>query len=293
MDLSALSDFHRVAAAGSLGKASRETERPKATLSRHIRQLEESLDVRLVERGRRALRLTAEGQALYERTHDLLREIEDVGQSLSSGRDQPRGLLRVSVPVLFAHMRGGRLAAEFVAHYPDVRVQMEAGDRHVDLVEESFDAVVRVNPSPDSELVGHCFARDEQWVVAPPGLIPPAATNAAAPASVPAVAMTRPINATTWQLQTGEQVCHLRPDYRLVLSSLTAMRDAVVAGAGAAMLPRSLVRNDIAEGKLKLWGALPERRVEVWVLHSSRRLVSPKVAAFVAFLVDSFPARQL
>lgn len=111
MELAALADFHRVAIAGSLSQASRTSGRPKATLSRHIRQLEESLGIRLVERGRQALRLTADGQALYERTHALLRDIEEAGQNLSSGSRQPRGLLRVSAPVLFAHTHGGRLAA--------------------------------------------------------------------------------------------------------------------------------------------------------------------------------------
>lgn len=105
MNLAALSDFLLVASAGSLGKASRDSGRSKATLSRHVRQLEESLGVRLVERG--------------------------------------------------------RLAAEFAARYPQVHVDFIASDRYVDLIEEGFDVAVRVNPRPDSELVGRCFARDQ------------------------------------------------------------------------------------------------------------------------------------
>lgn len=293
MDLSALADFHHVAAAGSLGKASRESGRPKATLSRRIRQLEESLNVRLVERGGHALRLTAEGQSLYERTHALVRDIEEVGRNLASGHDQPRGQLRISAPVLFADTFGGRLTAEFAARYPEVRVALDANDRMVDPVDEGYDVVIRVNPNPQSELVGRCFARDALHIVAPPSLPMPEATDPENPAPVPAVAMAQRTDAAAWHVECDGQTHHLVPDYRLLLASLSMVHDAVRAGAGAALLPRSLTHRDINEGRLGLWSHQPERTVELWALHSSRRLVSPKVSAFLEFLVESFPDRQL
>lgn len=293
MNLSALADFHLVAAAGSLGKASRDSGRPKATLSRRIRLLEESLDMRLVERGHHALRLTAEGLALYERTHTLLRDIEDVGQNLSAGHSQPRGRLRISAPALFASIVGGRLAAEFASLYPDVRVDLIANDHLVDLVDEGYDLAIRVNPAPDSELVGRCFAHDAMLIVAPPSLPMPEAPHPQHPATVPAIAMTRLPDTPSWRIDKDGQSHHLAPDYRLHLSTLMMVRDAARAGAGAAMLPRSLVREDINRGRLTLWGNYPGRTVELWVLHNSRRLVSPKVSAFIEFLLDSFPTRQL
>lgn len=293
MDLSALTDFHLLASSGSLGKASRESGRPKATLSRRIRQLEESLGLRLVERGRHALQLTAEGLALYERTHELLRDIEDIGRQLVASGAQPRGTLRISAPVLFANSFGGRLAAEFAARYPDVRLDLVAEDRPVDLVDEHYDMAIRVNPHPASELVGRCFARDSMLVVAPPALrLPPASGNETAP-TVPAVAMAGFAQAGPWRFETDGRPRQLMPDYRLQLSSLPMVRDAVLAGAGAALLPRSITRMDIADGRLALWGHDSGRTVELWVLHSSRRLVSPKVTAFADFLVESFPQRQL
>ncbi len=293
MDLSALADFQRVAAAGSLGKASRDSGRPKATLSRRIRHLEASLGVRLVERGGRALRLTAEGRSLYERTHDLLRDIEDVGRNLASGNDQPRGQLRISAPVLFAGMLGGRLTAEFAARHPEVRVLLDANDRMVDPVEEGYDVVIRVTPHPRSELVGRCFAHDALHLVAPPSLPIPDAPDPDHPASVPAVAMARQTDAAAWCIERDGQTHHLAPDYRLRLASLTMVHAAVRAGAGAALLPRSLTHRDISEGRLTLWSHQPERTVELWALHSSRRLVSPKVTAFMEFLAESFPDQQL
>lgn len=290
MDIAKLADFHRVAIAGSLGKASRDYDRPKATLSRRIRDLEESLNLRLLERGHHRLNLTVEGQQLFERTRDLLRDIEEVGRDLSEGASQPRGLLRVSAPVLFSNTRGGCLAAEFARRYPEIQLQWHAMDRQVDLAEEAFDIVIRVNPGPVSELVGRCFARDTVLLVAPPGLPTP---EDSAGRAVPVVTIARFANKDSWQYAAHGQTHELIPQYRLVLSSLVMVHDSVRAGTGAALLPRSLTREDIRTGRLTLWGNYNERPVELWALHSSRRLVSPKVSAFMAFLKDSFPGREL
>lgn len=294
MDLSALADFHRVVAAGSLGKASRASNRPKATLSRHVRDLEESLGVRLVERGARSLQLTAEGQALFDRTRGLLLDIEDAGRDLSAAGGRPHGWLRISAPVMFTNAWGGRLAAEFVARYPGVQVDLVASDVQVDLVEQGFDVAIRVNPHPTSELVGRCFARDTMLVVAPSSMHVPALDRHDDPPVVPAVAVARnPSGTEPWRFNSAGRDCGLIPDYRLRVSTLAAGRAAVLAGAGAALLPRSLTRDDVMEGRMAALGEYMARPVELWVLHTSRRLVSPKVPAFVTFLTESFPTREL
>ena len=99
MDLHDLADFNLVAAHGGFGKASRASDRPKATLSRRVRNLEEGLGVRLLERGAHSLRLTQEGKTLFGRTEGLLAEIAEIGAEIGEGRAKPRGRLRVSAPV--------------------------------------------------------------------------------------------------------------------------------------------------------------------------------------------------
>ncbi len=92
-----------------------------------------------------------------------------------------------------------------------------------------------------------------------------------------------------WHAGRDGHAIAIRADPVLRLSSPLMVRDAVRAGAGAALLPRSMVAEDLAAGRLAEWGAAVERAVEVWVLHTSRRLVSPEVAAFVRFLRTAFP----
>ena len=294
VDFDALAAFVRVAAHGGFGPASRATRQPKATLSRHVRKLEQSLGVRLIERGPRTFRLTEEGAALHARTEGLITELEEAGRIVRGGLDRPRGRLRVSSPVLLAHVAMGRIAASFAARYPDVQLEVHAEDRIVDLVAEGYDLAIRINPRPEVNLVGRCFLRDRTLVVAPPSLPRPPPGSEPEPArSIPAVMLAGWPEAPVWTASDHGQQTTLHPRPVLRLSSLLMIRDAVRAGAGAAMLPHPLVAEDFASGRLVSWGTATDREVEVWVLHTSRRLASPKVAAFVQFLCDAFPERKL
>ena len=113
MDLLALADFNVVARHGGFGKAARATGRPKATLSRRVTELEAALQLRLFERGARALKLTEEGRALYERTAVLLTELDETAAAIASGAEKPRGRLRVSAPLLLSQTAMGKIAAGF------------------------------------------------------------------------------------------------------------------------------------------------------------------------------------
>src|SRR5690625_4255487 len=96
MNLLALADFNRVVRYGSFSQAAVATRRPKATLSRHVRNLERDLGVRLLERGGRQPQLTEEGRTLHDRTAHLLTEIEETAHEVATNTDQPRGRLRIS-----------------------------------------------------------------------------------------------------------------------------------------------------------------------------------------------------
>jgi DNA-binding transcriptional LysR family regulator len=289
MNLSAISDFNLVAAHGGVGRASRATGRPKASLSRRIAELEEALGVRLFERGRRSLRLTEEGRSLHERTQPLLMEVAHAAEDIASGTAQPRGPLRVSAPSLFAHLAMGTLAAGFAATYPEVQLEVTVEDRPVDLIEEGHDVVIRVNPQPDTTLVGRRFLRDELLLVAAPSVAMPSPSTSKRVRHVRAVALASAPAAGEWTVVHGSRTATFLPNLVLKLGTLIMVRDAVVAGTGAALLPRSLVSRDLASGALKSWGKANKADTEIWVLHSSRRLVSSKVTAFVGYLVGQFP----
>ncbi len=284
MDLLALADFNLVARHSGFGRAARAAARPKATLSRRVAELEASLDVRLFERGGRVLKLTEEGRALYERTGALLTELDETASAIASGGHSPRGRLRISAPLLFSQIAMGKVAAEFALKYPEVQLEVTTEDRAVDMVEEGYDLAIRVNPDPDQSLVGRVFLRDRLVAVASPGVARPSGDQTA-----PAVVRGGNDPATGWDvtLPTGPSRIPVVPVLRL--SSMIMVRDAVRAGAGVARLPISLVSHDLASGALVHWGDVEGPDIALWTLYPSRRLLSARVSAFLAFLKDAFP----
>lgn len=287
MNLNALTDFTLVATNEGLGKASRASGISKATLSRRIADLEEQLGVRLIERSARGLKLTEAGALLLARAEGPLAEVAEAMAAAKEGVSTPRGRLRVAAPVLFSQLAMGRIGAEFCAAYPDVTIEAIAEDRVVDLVEEQFDVAIRINPSPDSDLVGRCFAKDRLVVVAAPEVPKPAP---GALRSVPGIVVSS-FEPTHWTLDGGHLV--LEPIPRLRFSSFLMIRDAAIAGGGAALLPQSIAWNPLASGELVQWGTVTGKEAELWVLHTSRRLAAPKVRAFVEFMCARYPDLSL
>jgi DNA-binding transcriptional LysR family regulator len=288
MDLNALADFALVASHGGLGKASRASGKSKATLSRRIADLEEQLGIRLIERSARGLKLTEAGEMLMARTEGPILEVSDAMTATREGLAKPRGRLRIAAPVLFSQLAMGRISAEFCATYPEVTLEVMAEDRVVDLVEEQFDIAIRINPSPDSSLVGRCFAKDRLVVVAAPSIAKPE-LRADGVTPVPGIV---PLNfqPTHWTLDDG---LVLEPVPRMKLSSFLMIRDATVAGAGVARMPQSIVGNQVSRGELVQWGVASGADVGLWVLHTSRRLPAPKVRAFIEFMCNRYPEGSL
>jgi DNA-binding transcriptional LysR family regulator len=288
MDLNALADFNLVATHGGFGRASRASNRSKATLSRRVADLEEQLGVRLIERGTKGLELTEAGQQLLSRTEGPMSEVVDAFTSTREGSGKVRGRLRVAAPILFSQLAMGRICADFRALYPDVTVEVVAEDRVVNLVEEQFDVAIRPNPRADTALVGRSFAKDRLIVVAAPSIPMPRSSEKIA--RVPAI-----VNAyrdgETWAIDGGSLTIDPVPVLRL--SSMLMLRDAAIAGGGVTLIPQSIAWAQLKAGELVQWGAVVGREVDLWVLHTSRRLASPKVKAFVDFMNSRYPEGTL
>jgi DNA-binding transcriptional LysR family regulator len=177
----------------------------------------------------------------------------------------------------------GKLAADFALAYPEVRLEVTAEDRPVDMIEEAYDLVIRVNPDPDESLIGRVFLHDRLVVVASPDVARPVAGSA-----VPAVVRAGG-DRSDWTVTTPAGQSSIAIDPVLSLSSLVMVRDAVRAGLGAARLPVSLVSHDLADGTLISWGDVDGPAIALWALYPSRRLLSARVSAFLDHLKQAFP----
>jgi DNA-binding transcriptional LysR family regulator len=159
-------------------------------------------------------------------------------------------------------------------------LEVTTDDRAVDMVEEGYDLVIRVNPNPDAGLIGRIFLRDRLVVVARPDLARPRDGS-----PVRAVVRGAGGDAETWDV--GASSIAVEPVLRL--SSLMMVRDAVRAGVGIARLPISLVSHDLEARRLVSWGEVAGPETTLWALYPSRRLLSARVSAFLEHLKTAFP----
>jgi DNA-binding response OmpR family regulator/DNA-binding transcriptional LysR family regulator len=160
--------FARVVATGSLSAAARELSLSPAMVSRRLAALEARLGVRLVNRTTRSLHLTDEGASYYESCARVLSEIEQANASVSAGRREPQGTLRVALPAAFGNQYVAPLVPQFATLYPAVQLALSLSDRSVNLVEDGFDLAVRIAALADSSLAARKLAPNRRVVCASP-----------------------------------------------------------------------------------------------------------------------------
>lgn len=165
-DLQRMAIFARVVEDKSFSAAARRLNLSKSLVSKQVTQLEKSVGARLLNRTTRALSLTEAGAALYEHCARIVEELEEAKLSVSRLHSEPRGLLRISVPVAFGRLHIASVLPEFLAAYPDLKVDMVTTDRFVDLAEEGYDVVVRITDQPAPTLVARKLAPVHRRMVA-------------------------------------------------------------------------------------------------------------------------------
>ncbi len=285
LDLTALRGFRSVLREGSFSAAAIALRVPKSTLSKRVADLEAHLGVRLIERSTRTLRPTQEGEVLAARADRLLNEAEDIRRALGESGGQPRGHLRLAVPQAIGNLLIGPIAASFRKLHPEVTLEIHFLDRTPDLLEEGFDGCIRLGPLEDSSQVARRLLYGQAVMVAAPDL--PDVDRLSHPrdlADLPYVSLAAP-----WSggliLQKGADEVTLAINAPLQLGSHMAVRDAVIAGAGVAALPRMIAMPEIAAGRLVRvlpdW-ATPKKAVSF--VYPSAQSVTARLRAFIDHL---------
>lgn len=150
--LELLRSFVRVTELSSFTQASEALSLPRSTVSEHVQALEELLGTRLLLRTTRKVQATADGVVLYERSKDMLAQMDEL-ESLFRSDAMLSGRLRVDMPTAMAHNIVLPRLSEFLAEHPGIDLEISSTDRRVDLIREGFDCVLRVGDLPDTTLV--------------------------------------------------------------------------------------------------------------------------------------------
>ncbi len=285
--------FVRVVEAGSFTAAARTLDLSPSAVSKLIARLEDRLDARLIQRTTRRLSLTEEGSAYYERASRILAEIDEAEQAVAQLHTVPSGRLKITAAVAFATAQIVPLLPEFTRRHPLVHLQMNITDRVIDLVEEGYDLGVRIGARFDSSLVSRLLAEDKRVICAAPAYLQQRG-HPETPAELAGhncLAWTSPQGRLNdWPFLGPEGPYSVRAAGNTEVNTGEALYGMTLAGLGIARLAEFRVGGDMQAGRLiPLLEA--HHRVEPLPIHAvypHRQHLSPKVRAFVDFLVETF-----
>lgn len=296
-DLNDLYYFAQIVEHGGFSSAARALCMPKSRLSRRIKQLEERLGARLLNRSSRQFSVTDVGRDYYERCRAMLVEAEAAEQVVAALHASPRGVVRISCPTALLDFQFSALLTQFMVEYQGVELHLDATNRHVDVMAEGVDIAIRVRfpPLTSTDLVMRKLDTSTQCLVGSPALIPQPLQSLAELSGLPSLDVGPFQQDHHWQLEGPDaQLATISHRPRLIVSDMKTLRDAALAGLGIVQLPVLMVWRDLEAGRLI--HALPQWRPRAGIVHAvfpSRRGLLPAVRLLLDFLAKECERQRL
>ena len=286
--------FARVVESGSFTGAAARLSISASMVSQHVKELEERLGARLLNRTTRKVSLTETGRAYYERCTRLLSDLEETEQAVSDMHAAPCGELRVNAAPSFGILQLAPAIADFTERFPAISVELMLTIRIADLIDEGFDVAVWVGELPDSSLISRQLAPCRMVVCGAPRYFEKHGTPRT-PADLAihnclTVAVTGLSYYRTWHLTAADGTAlKISPIGNMRTNSGAVLKVAALAGHGLVCLPTYLVGDALQSGRLVTvlddYTAPP---LALRALYPHNRHLSAKVRAFVDFLAARF-----
>jgi DNA-binding transcriptional LysR family regulator len=290
--LTAMRVFVAVAENGSFSATADQLEMSRAMVTRHVGALEQWLGARLLQRTTRSVTLTDAGETCLRRSQQMLTLADDVEQETCRNDTALRGQLRVTCSISFAYAQLAAALADFLKLHPQLKIDLNASEGALNLVEARIDLAIRISAEPDPSLIGRMLAPCASVLVASPAYL---AENGKP--GLPAGLETHRclsfanFGKSTWTLRRGDEVCQVKVRSQLSANEATALLQAALAGGGVALQPTYLANPHLADGSLVV--VLPDWHppdMSIHALYPSRKHLSPAVRALLDFLVQRFAA---
>lgn len=273
---SGLVAFVRSVESGSFSAAARDLDTTPSAVSRSISRLEGKLGVRLFLRSTRALRLTPDGQAFFERIAPLLKDLDSADEVLATGLS---GRLKISLPNELARVLTAPILEKLAKPNPALELEIGMSDRHADIIRENYDVVFRVGHLRSSELTARKLAGMPMVIVASPEFLsrhgePHSADHLASLPFARYVA-----NASPFEITFADGTS-ISPTGQAGFDSSFGLHEAARLGMGAAYLMECVVAEDMRSGRLvRLMPDLPLPSQPLHAVHAFGRNVPKKVSA--------------
>jgi DNA-binding transcriptional LysR family regulator len=294
--LDAMRLFARVVDRRSFTQAAGDLEIPRSTATQVIRQLEERLGTRLLQRTTRTVRPTLDGEAYYRRCLAILDDVEEADGAFRGAA--PKGMLRLEVQGTLARHFLLPGLPDFFARYHGIEIAMSESDRWVDVIREGVDCVLRYGALPDSDLAARTVTMLPRITCAAPSYleqygVPHLPADLARHHAVCLRSITSGA-ITPFEFVEGASVTRMDVASPFSVTGTESFRDAVLLGLGLAQMPLFHIEQDLAEGRLVRVladHALPPGLVSV--LYPRNRHQSPRVRLVINWIVQQFSARHV
>ncbi|MBR0754953.1 LysR family transcriptional regulator [Bradyrhizobium jicamae] len=279
--------FCLVAELKSFAAAAKRAHISAAMASKHVMQLEKRLGTRLLNRTSRRVSLSESGSLYFEQARQMLESLDEVESAVSRATVVPRGMLRLTAPVWMANPLFARVLADYQARHPEVQLDVDLSGRLVNLVEEGFDLALRATGSPDEALIARPITMVPFHMVASPAYLkrigrPKRVADLSGQALLH-YALYAPGTSFTLRGEQGSETVKFNPVLRSGNETLLHM--AALEGMGLAFLPKWLIADDVAAGRLE--HVFPRQIVfegKLFAVYPSRKYLSAKVRTFIDFI---------
>lgn len=286
--LDAMNAFAKVVASGSYAEAARRLGLTRSAVSKAVMELEQLLGARLLDRTTRRLSPTEAGRAYFERCTDILAAVEETELQVSRLHEEPRGVLRVNAPMSFGTLYLGDAIAEFMATYPDLKVELMLNDRFIDPLEEGVDVTVRIGALPDSSLIARKLAPARRVLAASADYL----ARYGEPQTPEDLTRHRCLNyghSTTmqrWRLTRDGETIVVPITSCLCSNNGDVLRAAALKGNGITRLPTFIVGADIKARRLReVLPSYAPSPLGIYALYAPNRYLAAKTRVLIDFLV--------
>ncbi len=283
--------FTKVVETGTLTAAAEAMNIAKSAVSRRLTELEARLGVQLFIRSTRKLTLTETGRSFYERSVQILADVDETEALVSQSQAELRGHLKIALPSVFGRRHMGDALNDFIGQHPELKVELDFSDRHVDILQDGFDVAIRIGILEDSSLIARRITEINQLLAASPDYL----DKYGVPKSPADLSKHRFL---AYSLLRTSKIPFITPEGEQVMVQLpAAMRansgefllQAGIAGHGLIWIPTFILHRAVEQGLLQ--PILQEYR---WpsnyahILYPRTRHLSARVRRFVDFIVARF-----